>query len=177
MIKKLLQSCFGLGKGGEDDYWLKPGDHITQVESKGLTCSMSHVRGKVYVSTIQESDLHDSPVWNGVDGPPVSVETAENLAWQKVVQLAQEESAYYVVGRTSINRLNEFKAWYYQICYMNTHVPPDKVGPNGVDSIYIYVLMNGRVIEPKLEVEQRSEKAMGACSTYHITRQDPLADC
>ncbi|PAW77430.1 MAG: hypothetical protein B9S32_11825 [Verrucomicrobia bacterium Tous-C9LFEB] len=124
-----------------------------QFGSDYLLLAKSYVDGKVYVSTIKASDLKESPKWEGTENPPLSAKKAESLAREKAMQLAKKKFADYVLESISINYLRTQNVWCYEVSYRNENFDLSKIqsGEIPLNSILILVLMNGRVIEPKME--------------------------
>ena len=124
----------------------------------------SYAFGKEYRTEITEGDIKKCPRWcENADNPPLSIRKAMRIANGRREKLVHDTELYK--WRLESVTLEFF--WYdkvpYEIPYWRVHYEAHGVhGGTGISpELDLFVLMNGALIEPIINVDKRLDRDFG----------------
>ena len=104
--------------------------------------------GKDFSFTVSASDVTKTPIWAPTaEHPPLSPRQALGIARNQLRTLVKDADDWplHEIGLTD---MGDHLHWIYMVYFFRKY-PPD-VAVYGADHFYIPVLMDGRVIKPKV---------------------------
>jgi hypothetical protein len=107
-----------------------------------------HVLGKGYVLSVDDDQLRTSPSWPrpGSKQPPLPIKRAIRLSELALGKYVSDPKLWRV-GEISLHSIGQESKWFYLIEWYPTS--PGHIG----DGFSFVVLMNGALVEPKVEIE------------------------
>ena len=118
------------------------------------------LNGKTYQSDICQTDLMASPPWNPSEQPepPIAPGKAVALATAKLTDLFPSLANQWRLEKVMLNWVYQPDHWYYQVIFAPGTRPGTGMKKGEVRTVpafSILILMDGKVMEPKLSEKQQ----------------------